>query len=63
MLDLLNQSPLLFTAVIFAFALVIGSFLNVVVYRLPLMMEREWREQCSEFELSLIHISEPTRLQ
>lgn len=50
MLDLLSQSPLLFTAVIFAFALVIGSFLNVVVYRLPLMMEREWREQCSELE-------------
>jgi leader peptidase (prepilin peptidase)/N-methyltransferase len=28
--------------------LVIGSFLNVVAYRLPLMMEREWREQCAE---------------
>ena len=26
--------------------LVIGSFLNVVIYRLPIMMEREWREQC-----------------
>jgi len=50
MLDLLSQSPLLFTAVIFAFALVIGSFLNVVIYRLPLMMEREWREQCAELE-------------
>ena len=28
--------------------LVVGSFLNVVAYRLPLMMEREWREQCAE---------------
>lgn len=28
--------------------LVIGSFLNVVAYRLPLMMEREWRNQCAE---------------
>ena len=26
--------------------LVIGSFLNVVIYRLPIMMERSWREQC-----------------
>lgn len=26
--------------------LVIGSFLNVVIYRLPIMMERDWREQC-----------------
>lgn len=30
------------------FALLIGSFLNVVIYRLPIMMEREWREQCDE---------------
>ncbi len=28
--------------------LIIGSFLNVVAYRLPLMMEREWRAQCAE---------------
>jgi len=28
--------------------LLIGSFLNVVIYRLPLMMEREWRQQCNE---------------
>lgn len=26
--------------------LVIGSFLNVVIYRLPVMMERQWREEC-----------------
>lgn len=25
-----------------------GSFLNVVVHRLPLMLERQWREQCEE---------------
>lgn len=28
--------------------LVVGSFLNVVIYRLPIMMEREWASQCSE---------------
>ncbi len=28
--------------------LIVGSFLNVVIYRLPIMMEREWRKQCSE---------------
>jgi len=48
MLDLFAESPLLFLAAVFAFALVIGSFLNVVIYRLPIMMEREWREQCEE---------------
>lgn len=29
--------------------LIIGSFLNVVIYRLPVMMKREWTEQCHEF--------------
>ena len=28
--------------------LLVGSFLNVVIYRLPLMLERQWREQCAE---------------
>jgi len=48
MLELFSQSAPVFIAVVFAFALVIGSFLNVVIHRLPLMMEREWREQCEE---------------
>ena len=28
--------------------LLIGSFLNVVIYRLPKMMERQWSEECAE---------------
>ncbi len=48
MLDLLNASPAAFVGVVFAFALVIGSFLNVVIYRLPLMMQRDWWEQFDE---------------
>ncbi|MEO1246499.1 MAG: A24 family peptidase [Pseudomonadota bacterium] len=47
MLELFAGSPLIFTGVTFTFALLIGSFLNVVIYRLPIMMEREWRDQCS----------------
>ena len=30
------------------FGLLIGSFLNVVIHRLPKMMERDWRLQCAE---------------
>jgi leader peptidase (prepilin peptidase)/N-methyltransferase len=28
--------------------LLIGSFLNVVIYRLPKMMERQWAAECAE---------------
>ena len=45
---LLVESPLLFVAVACILALLVGSFLNVVIYRLPLMMERSWRQQCQE---------------
>ena len=48
MLQLFSQSAPLFIAAVFALGLVIGSFLNVVIHRLPLMMEREWRDQCEE---------------
>ena len=27
-----------------------GSFLNVVIHRVPIMMDRQWREQCAELE-------------
>lgn len=39
--------PLLLTLTGF-FGLLVGSFLNVVIHRLPQMMEREWRDQCAE---------------
>jgi leader peptidase (prepilin peptidase)/N-methyltransferase len=48
MVEAFAESALLFTGVVFAFCLVIGSFLNVVIYRLPMMMERDWRQQCAE---------------
>jgi leader peptidase (prepilin peptidase)/N-methyltransferase len=47
-LELLASSPGLFIATVFVVGLCVGSFLNVVIYRLPLMVEREWREQCAE---------------
>ncbi len=41
-----NDAVLLTVACLFG--LQIGSFLNVVIYRLPLMLERSWHEQCRE---------------
>jgi leader peptidase (prepilin peptidase)/N-methyltransferase len=52
MLEILAESPLVFVAVAFAFALLFGSFINVVIYRLPIMMEIEWRAQCKELDAS-----------
>lgn len=40
--------PAVFPWVALAFGLCAGSFLNVVIHRLPRMMERAWREECAE---------------
>ena len=48
--ELFTHWPALFIGLSFVLALLIGSFLNVVIYRLPIMMEREWRAQCDEIE-------------
>ena len=40
--------PAWFTGSVLVIGLMVGSFLNVVIYRLPIMMEREWREQSAE---------------
>jgi leader peptidase (prepilin peptidase)/N-methyltransferase len=47
---LLAASPALFIGACFVLGLVVGSFLNVVIHRVPIMMEREWREQCAQLE-------------
>ena len=44
-----QYSPWLFYSTVLLFGLCVGSFLNVVVYRLPLMMERDWKLECHEF--------------
>ncbi|MEO1202213.1 MAG: A24 family peptidase [Pseudomonadota bacterium] len=48
MAEVFGQAPAVFIAAVFILALLIGSFLNVVIYRLPLIMQRDWRLQCSE---------------
>jgi leader peptidase (prepilin peptidase)/N-methyltransferase len=45
---LYSDIPAVFAGSVFVLGLVIGSFLNVVIYRLPIMLEREWRAQAAE---------------
>ena len=40
--------PLVFTACAALLGLCVGSFLNVVIHRMPKMMERQWRAECAE---------------
>lgn len=47
-IELLQATPTLFIAFVTFGGLLVGSFLNVVIYRLPIIMEREWRMQCDE---------------
>lgn len=48
-IDLLSASPPFLLTVCTVLGLLVGSFLNVVVYRLPIMLQRDWREQCCDY--------------
>jgi leader peptidase (prepilin peptidase) / N-methyltransferase len=45
---LYSTNPALFAGSVFLLGLIVGSFLNVVIYRLPIILEREWRSQATE---------------
>ncbi len=49
LLDILEHTPLLLIFLVTVIGLIVGSFLNVVIYRLPLMMQRQWRNECLQF--------------
>lgn len=49
LLHLLQTNNVFFLIVVGIVSLMIGSFLNVVIHRLPIMMERTWRAQCEAF--------------
>jgi len=50
--ELFNQYPALFISATAILSLIIGSFLNVVIYRLPKMMENEWQQEYKAYFLS-----------
>jgi leader peptidase (prepilin peptidase) / N-methyltransferase len=61
-LDVMRDHPgLLYGTVAFA-GLCVGSFLNVVIHRLPRMMEAQWRAECAELNGAPLTASEPYNL-
>ena len=48
-LDVFLNTPWLLYTTVTLVSLCIGSFLNVVIFRLPKMMHQDWRSQCEEF--------------
>ncbi len=55
LLDYLIQTPTALYLTVGVLSLCIGSFLNVVIYRTPKMMEQEWRTDCQ----LLLHPEQP----
>lgn len=52
-----------FDATIFGvLGLLIGSFLNVVIYRLPIMLEAQWKAECAELSETTLPVSEKFNL-
>ena len=59
MTTLLVLHPIIALAFFVAFTLSVGSALNVIIYRLPQMLETEWRTECCE----LLKIDRPKPTQ
>ncbi len=49
LLTTVQESTSLLIALIFLLGMLVGSFLNVVIYRLPVMMQRNWRRECLDY--------------
>lgn len=48
-IEIFNSSPITFLSFVFILSLIIGSFLNVIIFRLPGLLKAVWRQQCREF--------------
>jgi leader peptidase (prepilin peptidase) / N-methyltransferase len=47
--EVLQQQPIWFFSSVFLLGLLVGSFLNVVIYRYPIMLKRQWKNECTEY--------------
>jgi len=56
------HDPFFFTITCTLLGLIVGSFLNVVILRLPKMMEQSWQSECSELLAQPVSIETPISL-
>jgi leader peptidase (prepilin peptidase)/N-methyltransferase len=57
LLTLAQISPLVFSLFAAVLGLIIGSFLNVVIHRMPIMLMRNWQQDCQDM---VEHVSSPS---
>ena len=62
LVEFLSSMPAVWLTFVGLLSLLIGSFLNVVILRLPVMMEREWRAQAAAVEGREEEATEPFNL-
>jgi leader peptidase (prepilin peptidase) / N-methyltransferase len=59
----LQQTPLLAITAGFLLSLLVGSFLNVVIHRVPIMLERDWAAQAAEFTAAANQQPQPAAVE
>lgn len=62
LIESLQNTPTIFIVFSTIIGVMVGSFLNVVIHRLPKMMERAWHHQCAELRGENIHNLPPFNL-
>ena len=48
-IEVLQHNSVFYLSSVLILGLLVGSFLNVVIHRLPLMLKQQWRSDCEEF--------------
>lgn len=61
-IDFLNNQPCFLYLLCCVVGACVGSFLNVVIYRLPIIIERTWKEECNELFDTKIEIKETEKI-
>ena len=59
LLDTFRAVPWFFLGTAIVLGLMVGSFLNVVIHRLPIMLERDWKAQCLDYLGDKIVVKDP----